>query len=326
MDTDQLASWLGLPPGHWPPEDRALLGFGSEPVDAAQIEARTLALMDKLRPYQLLHPELVTEGMNRLAQAMLTLSVAPAASATRDLPTESLSSVMPAERYAFAKEEPPPPVPPAPVSDQEMVIEPAFSEEVLDFFSSSLPRTPEPPLRFTGLESVTHPLAGTLTNRRELYRTLIALRRLRRAWVGLRESVADPTALLDTPAAVCTFLEQCARLRALALWRGRDPLWPAFAGHMVWSIVTLPTPLVVFRSLMPMQRETLARDWTAGLQALTQQQELYRQHLRATRPPRRRTRPIVRMEWVLLALSLLAVLLALLRNHGGNATGTGLAS
>src|SRR5436305_11724 len=81
METDKLRSWLGLPPGPWPPDDRTLLGLGSGPVTAAEAERRALGLMAKLRPHQLVHPELVTEGMNRLAQALLAVSMAGPAAA-----------------------------------------------------------------------------------------------------------------------------------------------------------------------------------------------------------------------------------------------------
>src|SRR5436305_9477654 len=76
MDMDKLRSWLGLPPGPWPPDDRTLLGLGTGPVTAAEAERRALGLMAKLRPHQLVHPDLVTEGMNRLAQALLAVSMA----------------------------------------------------------------------------------------------------------------------------------------------------------------------------------------------------------------------------------------------------------
>ena len=72
MNTDLLRSWLDLPPGTWPPVDRELLGVGA--TTPAQAERRAMQLMSRLRPHQLLHPDLVTEGMNRLAQAMLSVA------------------------------------------------------------------------------------------------------------------------------------------------------------------------------------------------------------------------------------------------------------
>lgn len=74
MDHDLLRSWLGLPPGPWPPDSHALLGMDRGPCDPAAVEARVLERMDLLRRHQLLYPDLVTEGMNRLAQALITLT------------------------------------------------------------------------------------------------------------------------------------------------------------------------------------------------------------------------------------------------------------
>ena len=74
MDAGLLRTWLGLPPGPWPPGDREILGLADGPADPATVELRALAQMDRLRPHQLRYPELVTEGMNRLAQAMIALT------------------------------------------------------------------------------------------------------------------------------------------------------------------------------------------------------------------------------------------------------------
>src|SRR5207248_9650398 len=69
VDHSLLRSWLGLPPGPWPPDHYALLGLAPGPCDAAAVERLVLARMARLRPHQLLHPELVTEGLKRLGPA-----------------------------------------------------------------------------------------------------------------------------------------------------------------------------------------------------------------------------------------------------------------
>lgn len=74
VDHSLLRSWLGLPPGSWPPDHYALLELPVGNCDPASVERLVLARMAKLRPHQLLHPELVTEGMNRLAQALICLT------------------------------------------------------------------------------------------------------------------------------------------------------------------------------------------------------------------------------------------------------------
>lgn len=74
MDYTLLRSWLGLAPGAWPPDHYSLLGLSPASTSSAAIERVVLTRMDNLRPHQLLHPELVTEGMNRLAQALICLT------------------------------------------------------------------------------------------------------------------------------------------------------------------------------------------------------------------------------------------------------------
>jgi len=77
-----LRQWLHLEPeGPWPPPAWELLGLSlgaasaaSVSLDPRAIEGRVLERLDWLRPYQLKYPELVTEGMNRLAQAFLELT------------------------------------------------------------------------------------------------------------------------------------------------------------------------------------------------------------------------------------------------------------
>jgi hypothetical protein len=74
METDLICLWLELPPGSWPPDHYTLLGLPPDLVDSDQIEARVQERIHRVRHFQLTHPELATEAMNRLAQALLCLS------------------------------------------------------------------------------------------------------------------------------------------------------------------------------------------------------------------------------------------------------------
>lgn len=74
MNAKILCDWLGLTT--WPPDHHALLGLQPGESDSARIEQRVHERMAKLRCYQLSHPEEATEGMNRLAQAFITLTEA----------------------------------------------------------------------------------------------------------------------------------------------------------------------------------------------------------------------------------------------------------
>jgi hypothetical protein len=74
MNLRLLQQWLELRDGDWPPNHYRLLGLPNGEGEADEIEMRVLQRMETLRNYQLLHPELVTEGMNRLAQALNCLT------------------------------------------------------------------------------------------------------------------------------------------------------------------------------------------------------------------------------------------------------------
>jgi hypothetical protein len=74
MDRDLIRSWLQLPPGDWPPDHYTLLGLTPGETGLARIEQQVHERMQRLRSYQLTHPELATEAMNRLAQALVCLT------------------------------------------------------------------------------------------------------------------------------------------------------------------------------------------------------------------------------------------------------------
>jgi hypothetical protein len=74
MSHELICTWLGLPPGNWPPDHYRLLGLEPDESDPARIEQRVHDRLEAVRRYQLLHPELVTEAMNRLAQAYVCLT------------------------------------------------------------------------------------------------------------------------------------------------------------------------------------------------------------------------------------------------------------
>jgi hypothetical protein len=69
MDYQLIRTWLGLPPGCWPPDHYALLGLQPGEANVERIEQRVHELLMRLRSYQLSHPALATEAMMRLAKA-----------------------------------------------------------------------------------------------------------------------------------------------------------------------------------------------------------------------------------------------------------------
>ncbi|HTU23430.1 MAG TPA: hypothetical protein VMG10_35670 [Gemmataceae bacterium] len=121
MDHDLICSWLGLPPGTWPPDHYRLLSLKPGEGNAELIEQRVHERLDCVRRYQMMHPEQATEAMNRLAQAFVCLTDA-AAKKTYDA---QLGIAAPPVQ-ARAEEAPPSPE----------LEEPAPATESLDWLSS----------------------------------------------------------------------------------------------------------------------------------------------------------------------------------------------
>src|SRR5438132_6316458 len=74
MDQQLVSTWLQLPLVDWPPDHYTLLGLKPGEGDLARIEQQVYQRMEMVRRYQLTHPEEATEGMNRLAQALVCLT------------------------------------------------------------------------------------------------------------------------------------------------------------------------------------------------------------------------------------------------------------
>jgi len=278
MDTTLLRSWLGLPAGPWPPDDATLLGLppGS---DAALAERRALELMGRLRSHQLVHPELVTEGMNRLAQALIGLSSgvpsAPAPVQTFDLrPVESSAPrVFDAEPVVYDAE-PVEPVPTKPVSAPKPV-EVVWSKPAVIVPLPEVPPEPEPPI------------GSALSERRKAYRELAGLRALAEAWEALKATVAVPSEHLATADRVYLFLEGTIAMRVASAHPGLpagtlDELAPILS-----VLVRQPLPLAILRDLRKSQRQHLARDWAVGLAKLHARQTAIRKALDRTARQRR---------------------------------------
>jgi hypothetical protein len=105
MSREQICSWLGLPPGEWPPNHYRLLGLEPGESDAGLIEQRVHQRLDAVRRYQMMHPEQATEAMNRLAQAFVCLTE-PAAKRRYDVEVLGLAPPAPTAA-AVAVAEPP---------------------------------------------------------------------------------------------------------------------------------------------------------------------------------------------------------------------------
>src|SRR5581483_1860786 len=69
-----ICTWLELPNTDWPPDHYTLLGLAPCETDLARIEMSVHERTERVRRYQLTHEALVTEAMNRLAQAFNCLT------------------------------------------------------------------------------------------------------------------------------------------------------------------------------------------------------------------------------------------------------------
>ena len=320
MDTDLLRSWLDLPPGGWPPADRELLGVEAATPELA--ERRAMQLMSRLRPHQLLHPDLVTEGMNRLAQAMLAVAnhrptVPPAVPPRVPAPPGGLAPtlVMPKSSrtlppafgaFDLAPTQPPPaaprpatteakPPPAAPVILDAEVVEDepdapiGFARfEQLDEPPAARPASPAP-AEFAAVPEVELPdlplppgLSGE--SRRLVYRQVAALRELLRAWASLRTPCGNPREDFDTPGRVYGLGVAVAQFQAALRHPGYDADYLPLLAPRVFAVFRQASPLAVLRLLSLPQRRLLARDWALGQSRLAGRELAMRNSLRRTRP------------------------------------------
>jgi len=303
VNFDLLRSWLGLPPGSWPPDHYTLLGFAPAHADAAAVEPRVLQKMNLVRRHQLLHPELVTEGMNRLAQALITLTdpiekaAYDAELGVAEIPVVSLP--LPPRHTPSPDLDPGPVIVAEPVLDDDD--EPLELEEEVEVHPTELtqeillpaeliqpyevvqepksvpfqePERPKPIERVVEAVPVVRPWPTPPSSRRWIYARLAVIRKSRRAWDRLRHVFLDPQDPLDRPGRVLLLLEGAAAVR---------PHLPSLLGvvgsvnepgGLIASVLKQPLLLDTIRRLLPEQREALAQDWRRG------QMELEREYNR----------------------------------------------
>lgn len=303
MDVNLLRSWVGLAPGPWPPADRELLGLQTDgPVEPAAVEAAALDRMARLRTHQLVHPDLVTEGMNRVAQAMMAVTASHAPRRSRPAtPPSSVSTIQPtppistqvdrshvesAHLPAFPSTAtlnvPQPPVLVAvPVADEPPI---AAVAPVSAFQRRSLVepiRIPVdvPPPPGLVLDEGEIPPHG----RRAAYRELAGLRAMLRAFDQLRASVALPGEGLLSPAAVCDLLEAISTFRTASMHPGLEPAFVRTVAPNLSTLLFQPLPLAMFRSLTRTQRTAFAREWAGGRAGVQARMEALRSGLERPR-------------------------------------------
>ena len=352
MDFNQLRTWLGLPPGPWPPDHYVLLNLLPGPLDEAAVETLVLDRMDRLRPHQLRHPELVTEGMNRLAQALVCLTDAAAkaeydtrfAAAPPPPPTQPSPTEPPRPAYVVVAEplfddevfsdddaHAPPPDPAEMTQVIEMPFEPGLqppSYTVVEWEESpkaELPYEVVPDAPPEVVEAEELPVPDQPVSRRWIYVRLALVRKALRAWDNLRPALADPTAPLDRPGRVLALLNAAVEVRPLfgklkgIIGGVGEP------GGVVAAVVSQRLVLDTVRVLLPAQRHAVAIDWRRGQTELQQEYARLRGMSRAGRGiPRGRPAGAVVWRWIadtpeliLVVLAALALFVAMVRSTGG---------
>jgi hypothetical protein len=294
MSIELICNALGLPPDRWPPDHYALLGLPAGDVDSAAVEERVLDRMERLRRYQLAHPDAVTDAMNRLAQALVCLTD-PAAKAAYDATLRPTAQAARAEIPA-PDEEPPLPYALAP---PERLAVPRIVHRPMPV----RPRPDDP--------------------RRQLYRRLAATRRLLTAWREVGDYIADPAGRPLRPTEGIEFVGAVVELRARLADDASPPIGlPGQLGADVAALTRQHLPLTTFRHMQREQRSALAADWQAATDQLTtiyaETGRAVRRHRRTAsqRALRKAARSLVtdRLDLTLFVLGLAALGLALLRS------------
>jgi hypothetical protein len=333
MNLENLRKWLELPPGPWPPDDRTLLALPAN-FTAMDVEFRALAQMEKLRPHQLVQPELVTEGMNRLAQALDNLTreaqrVVPPSTPPKPTAPKPADDDIILDASKLPGQPPKPAVKEAEVVsvqqqilEAEIVPQPPRSKKKKKKrrAKATKPRLREESVRIPKSEVVPPGVAYSPEERRKGYRELVALRRVMRNWEKLQPYFAVPSERVETPSAVFGFLEATRDCRTrVAVDADRE--WFDESGKQVLTILRSPFCLAVFRSLVREQRRELATDWAYTIAHLRGRYQGLRDEMRET-VPRNTLRQSLRdladlfrtnPEWMLVGLILLTIGVALLR-------------
>jgi hypothetical protein len=298
MNQEILCSWLGLPKTAWPPDAWTLLGLTRGEHDLPVIEARVQDRMATLRHYQLSFPEEATEGMNRLAEAFVTLTEAcskkQAAEAIASSPTK------PAHAAALAKDETsvskntkvdwrhePPPVRHESASSHELVVEDETApDRVLvskPFVAPAKPfRRDIDPVLARELAEESDEATSSLGTLEAVILRVERTRRLLQAWEKIGKLLKAPSKKNSAKES-----EQFAKRLAAIADVMQD--YPAFVGHpgkpgyRVVVHARLKLPLSIVWAMTPEHRDELLFDWQAGYEVMLVHRKFLRRLFKSMR-------------------------------------------
>ncbi len=244
MNGDLLCRWLGLAGKHWPVDAHTLLGVPPGETDLVRIETCVQKRMASLRCYQITHPEEATEGMNRVAQAFVTLSE----SAVK--PAQSMNDTVVGNSTQLDWNSAPPPVrreEPAPS------VAPRRSDSTRETITSLARESPEAKAGLTTLQAVEERIAQTRGLARILDKVGHYFKDPKRplAPAEERDLTAHMEALFDVMEEYPRFVGQ-----------------PGQPGYRVVALARLQMTAQMFQALDRKQRALLAKDWRVSRQLL----------------------------------------------------------
>ena len=294
MNREILCTWLGLPKTAWPPDPWTLLGLTRGTHDPSVVEERVQDRMTKLRCYQLSYPEEATEGMNRLAEAFVTLMEAgskkPTAektpATTKPAPiAKDDTSVISQTQLDWRNE--PPPVRQETASAPELLIEDdAAKEGVLlaqPFVAPARPHCREiDPALVRELAELSDEATCNVGTFDAVILRVDSTRLLLHTWDQVGKQLKSPTKKIS-PKECEVF---AARLEKLAAVMHDYPGFlghPGIPGYRVMVLARLKIPLLIVRAMPEEQRADLLFDWHAARQVLLAHRKYLRRHLRAMR-------------------------------------------
>jgi hypothetical protein len=326
MDHELIRSWLQLPSGDWPPDHYTLLRLEPRETDVARIEHQVHERMQQMRCYQLTHPELATEAMNRLAAALVCLTDPDAKKAyDRELlsdqsasesisqaPTQTVTSAPASDgsdqRFSDWLTSPPPlrqPRDASPLGPLEGTSKETVENLILPGSDAGDTATDAAPVSSLAPSSPTEGGEGSvrrtpraeeeflaklsrrgLGSKAALYYQIARARQLLWAWEQVGKYLSRPTRFVSRPAEATDLIHHMAIIRELIstttplLGEAGQP------GYLVLALARQQMIVPTLQTLLPSQREALARDWQAGYTLLRSVRRFLRQELHIVRSRR----------------------------------------
>jgi hypothetical protein len=337
MSHELICSWLKLPADHWPPDHYTLLGLERGEKDLHRIEHSVQERLECLRRYQLRNPEPVTEAMNCLARAYCCLSD-PEAKKRYDHQFKNGKArsepVAAADPLAWLSQEPTPEAPAVDAPDLPDLAQ----AQVVDWSTAPPPARIQPPPAEEELLPIPEPAPELLpipvaeekptpavlpgpvwresfATRRALLERISQTRRLLRAWQEAGRFLGQPQQRLTRRHDALHLVRQLGLIRKLL--HGLPPLLGQAGqpGYLVIALGRQPLILQTFLTLLPSQREALARDWQMGQDLLAHYRRFLKHELMRLRQRTRTARAANAVSCYCgrhIALGLMAVLLVTL--------------